>query len=149
MSGKGRTHKIYDEIIEKCENALKTKNANEIPKCVLEHYLRERQKREANNESSLEYCSNEQLRHLLADLFGAGVDTTLTTLRWFLLYIAKYPGIQNRLRDEMKTNLSSAPTLDDYNKLTYMRAAISETQRIRSVVPLGIPHGAIAVSIPY
>ena len=44
--------------------------------------------------------SDEQLYHLIADLFGAGLDTTLTTLKWALLYFASYPELQNVVRGE-------------------------------------------------
>lgn len=69
------------------------------------------------------------------------MDTTLTTIRWFLMFVSENQSIQNKIRSEF-ANLTSMPTLDNYEKLPYLRACIAETQRIRSVVPIGIPHGA-------
>ena len=37
----------------------------------------------------------------MADLFGAGLDTTLTTLKWALLYLATYPEVQDLIRSEI------------------------------------------------
>ena len=45
--------------------------------------------------------SEEQLCHLVADLFGAGLDTTLTTLKWALLYLATYHKVQDLIRSEV------------------------------------------------
>ena len=50
------------------------------------------------------FCSDEQLYHLIADLFGAGLDTTLTTLKWALLYFASYPNLQDVIRQEFSEN---------------------------------------------
>ena len=38
---------------------------------------------------------------MVADLFGAGLDTTLTTLKWALLYLASYPETQELIRTEI------------------------------------------------
>ncbi len=35
-----------------------------------------------------------QLHHVLADLFGAGTDTTMTTIQWVLLYMILHPDVQ-------------------------------------------------------
>ncbi|KAH8237670.1 hypothetical protein KR038_005609, partial [Drosophila bunnanda] len=103
------------------------------PHCILEHFLIARKPR------SQLYC-DEQLRHLLADLYGAGVDTALATLRWFLLYMAREQACQRRLH-ELLLPLDATPSLEELEPLAYLRACLAETQRIRSVVPLGIPHG--------
>jgi cytochrome P450 len=42
-----------------------------------------------------------QLLWLVSDLFIAGGETTVTSLRWALLCLAKYPEVQERLRQEL------------------------------------------------
>lgn len=65
---------------------------------IIEMFLRVKHARESTTaEPGLEHCSRQQLRHLLADLFGAGVDTTLTTIRWFMLYVGQDGEVQRRL----------------------------------------------------
>ena len=49
------------------------------------------------NEKS--FYTNYQFNYLMADLWGAGVDTTITTLRWFLFYVAHDDKIQVREGD--------------------------------------------------
>lgn len=132
LDGKAKTHALYDRIIERCAQQLQ-QQPQSPRRSILAHFLHERQP------YSQLYC-DEQLRHLLADLFGAGVDTSLATLRWFLLYMAREQRCQQRLQSELR-NLSESPTLADLEPIAYLRACLSEAQRIRSVVPLGIPHG--------
>ena len=40
---------------------------------------------------------------MIADLFGAGLDTTLTTLKWALLYLATYQDTQEMVRRETQS----------------------------------------------
>lgn len=138
LDGKEKTHRIYDRIIHRCERQVELQQKEQAggarpAHSILEHFLQERQP------YSQLYC-DEQLRHLLADLFGAGVDTALATLRWFLLYMAREQHVQQRLQEELR-GLSAKPTLAELEPIVFLRACLSEVQRIRSVVPLGIPHG--------
>ncbi|XP_017870716.1 PREDICTED: cytochrome P450 306a1 [Drosophila arizonae] len=138
LDGKAKTHALYDRIIARCAQQLQQEKEQQQQqqspgRSILAHFLHERQP------YSQLYC-DEQLRHLLADLFGAGVDTSLATLRWFLLYMAREQRCQQRLQSELR-NLSESPTLAELEPIAYLRACLSEVQRIRSVVPLGIPHG--------
>lgn len=95
LDGKAKTHAIYDKIIDNCRGELNNSESTG-KESILKHYLMEKIKREENQDPSAEYCSDVQMRHILADLFGASLDTTLTTLRWILLLVAKYPEIQEK-----------------------------------------------------
>lgn len=55
-------------------------------------FMKEMGKR--NNEGDTHFFNEKQCCYLLSDLFGAGVETTVNTLRWFLLYMAIYKETQ-------------------------------------------------------
>lgn len=41
------------------------------------------------------------LKNLLGDLFVAGSETTASTIRWAIYYLAKYPEIQAKVHKEI------------------------------------------------
>lgn len=170
LEGKARTHEIYTKLIEKREKYWEyRKTIEEGNFNILDHFVDERMRRELSDEAQERlstdiYYTREQLLHLLADMFGAGLDTTLATMRWFLLYMCKYQEVQERLKSvsplslrisfkyyyrislilqELETIPDAEFDLEHLEQCHFLRACISEVQRIRSVVPLGIPHGAV------
>lgn len=61
--------------------------------------------------------------------------------RWLLVFLALNPEAQDQLQEELKEVLGDRKaSLDDLTNLPILDATIAEAQRIRSVVPLGIPH---------
>lgn len=129
IDGKLKTHEVYQQIID-------AHPADQVDDFIAA-FTNEMRMRSDNVGS----FTQQQFYHLLADLFGAGVDTTLTTLRWFLLYMAVHPEIQSRVQEELDCVTGGrSPVLSDLPSLPYVEAAVAEAQRIRSVVPLGIPH---------
>ncbi|GLD50505.1 cytochrome P450 2J6-like protein [Lates japonicus] len=78
------------------------------------------------------------------DLFGAGTQTTTTTLRWGLLYMIYYPHIQERVQAEIDTVVGSSrqPSLSDREKMPYTDAVVHEIQRMGNILPLNIFHMA-------
>lgn len=58
--------------------------------CILDNFLKEQKERFENSEKNAYFMRDEQMHYLLADMFGAGLDTTATTLSWYLLFIAIY-----------------------------------------------------------
>lgn len=76
------------------------------------------------------------------NLFGAGSETTSQTIVWTLLYLIKYPNVQETLFQEIKSviGLSRLPSLEDRNSCPYALAVMEETFRISSLLPLGVFH---------
>lgn len=59
--------------------------------CILDNFLLEQKRRFETGDDGAKYVTDEQMLYLLADMFGAGLDTTSVTLAWFLLFMALYP----------------------------------------------------------
>lgn len=139
LTGIAKTHKVYDGIVDECKGKLDT---SEIRDSILRRFLLEKRDREMRNDRLAGNLSRKQLNYLLADLFGASLDTTLSTLRWFLLMIAIHQGEQAKAYEEMRAyGLRGEFLLEDIEHLSYLKACIAESQRLKTVVPCGIPHG--------
>ncbi|XP_072040946.1 cytochrome P450 2J4-like [Amphiura filiformis] len=80
----------------------------------------------------------------VSQLFIAGSETTVTTLRWALLYMMAYPKIQDKVQQEIDNVVgrNRLPNISDKEQMPYTEATLMEIQRIASIVPLGVPHYA-------
>uniref|UniRef100_A0A671VYG7 Cytochrome P450 2J6-like n=1 Tax=Sparus aurata TaxID=8175 RepID=A0A671VYG7_SPAAU len=78
------------------------------------------------------------------DLFGAGTETTTTTLHWGLLYMIYYPHIQERVQEEIDTVIGSSrqPSMTNRDDMPYTNAVIHEIQRMANIIPLNLVHMA-------
>ncbi|KAI4790066.1 hypothetical protein KUCAC02_034853 [Chaenocephalus aceratus] len=82
-----------------------------------------------------------------AEAFGAGVETTSTTLLWILAFILHHPQVQRRVQAELDEQLGERPVcVSDRVRLPYLESVINEGMRIRPVSPVLIPHTAMTDS---
>ncbi|XP_049664379.1 cytochrome P450 2J2 [Accipiter gentilis] len=83
----------------------------------------------------------ENLVACALDLLFAGTETTSTTIRWALLYMAMYPEIQARVQAEIDTVIGQVrqPALEDRNNMPYTNAVIHEVQRKSNIIPFNVP----------
>ncbi|NXW15640.1 CP2J2 protein, partial [Circaetus pectoralis] len=83
----------------------------------------------------------ENLVACALDLLFAGTETTSTTVRWALLYMAMYPEIQARVQAEIDAVIGQVrqPALEDRNNMPYTNAVIHEVQRKSNIIPFNVP----------
>ena len=86
--------------------------------------------------------NEDDFRRTIGDLFGAGTDTTATTLHWAILYLVLYPDIQGKIHAELDAAVGAGrmPTLNDRKAIPYTEAVLLEIQRAATIVPFGAPH---------
>jgi cytochrome P450 len=78
-------------------------------------------------------------------LFKAGHDSTSAALAWTGYFIARYPTVQERLREEMAAVLGGrAATLEDLPRLTFAGSVVKESLRIYPPTPVLINREAIS-----
>ncbi|XP_010149417.1 PREDICTED: cytochrome P450 2J2-like, partial [Eurypyga helias] len=87
----------------------------------------------------------ENLVACAVDLLFAGTETTSTTIRWALLYMAMHPEIQARVHAEIDTVIGQArqPALEDRGNMPYTNAVIHEVQRKSNIIPFNVPRQTV------
>ncbi|KAJ9293905.1 hypothetical protein DTO271G3_7281 [Paecilomyces variotii] len=96
--------------------------------------------------------SEENLVDQMMTFLAAGHETTASAFQWVIYALCRHPGIQSRLRDEIRANLpspspssSSAPNTISaslIDSLPYLNAVCNETLRYYPSVPLTIREAA-------
>ncbi|XP_070324178.1 cytochrome P450 2J2-like isoform X2 [Odocoileus virginianus] len=104
----------------------------------IDAYFQETEKHKGNAASSFH---EENLIYSTLDLFFAGTETTSTTLRWGLLYMALYPEIQGKVQAEIDKVLGELrqPSMAARESMPYTNAVIHEVQRMGNILPLNVP----------
>ncbi|XP_076033235.1 cytochrome P450 2L1-like [Oratosquilla oratoria] len=111
----------------------------ENPRDFTDAYLLEMETKKDDPKNTF---SDEDLGTTLFDLFVSGSETVSKTIRWFLLYMASYPEIQEKVQKEVDDVIprDMQPSWEDKNKMPFTEAVISEVHRHASVVSMGIQH---------
>ncbi|XP_073399232.1 cytochrome P450 2K1-like [Dendrobates tinctorius] len=131
-------NKDLKNFISQCSmNRRLDLDANDITGYIDAYLL----KQEQETTKAQTYFNEENLLCSALDLFGAGTETTSTTIRWGILLMMKYPEIQKKVQEEIKTRIKPGqlPTVEDRKNMPYTDAVIHEIQRFGNIVPLNVP----------
>ncbi|XP_075854930.1 cytochrome P450 2J2 isoform X1 [Microcebus murinus] len=109
----------------------------------IDAYLKEMAKNACSTTSSFH---EENLIWSTLDLFFAGTETTSTTLRWALLYLALHPEVQEKVHAEIDRVIGQEqqPSVAARESMPYTNAVIHEVQRMGNIIPLNVPREVTA-----
>ncbi|XP_004701113.1 cytochrome P450 2C14-like [Echinops telfairi] len=125
-------------ILEKIKEHQQSLDLNN-PQDFIDCFLVKMEQEEHNQQSSF---TVENLVNTANDLFGAGTETTSTTLRYGLLLLMKHPEVAAKVQEEIDRVVGrhKRPSMQDRGRMPYTNAVLHEMQRIVDIVPMNLPH---------
>ncbi|XP_078521948.1 cytochrome P450 2J2-like [Lissotriton helveticus] len=138
-------HQKFFELLEYGRNYVKKeiRDHQESPKAeqqdFIDLYIDQIEKTKNDPKAAFDEAN---LVQVVLDLVFGGSDTITATLLWALLYVVKYPDIQEKIQRELDDVFEPNKIIqyEHRKKLPYTNAVIHEIQRYSSIAPLGIPH---------
>ncbi|KAJ7465949.1 cytochrome P450 monooxygenase pc-1 [Mycena latifolia] len=90
------------------------------------------------------------LKDEILNILLAGRETTMSVLTILIYFLAMYPEVASRLREEILTCVgpTNAPTYEDIKPMKYLRAVINETMRLYPPVPFNVRETVKATTWP-
>ncbi|XP_069474948.1 cytochrome P450 2J4-like [Ambystoma mexicanum] len=109
----------------------------EEPQDMIDFYLTKISK--VSDDPTSAYDEENMIR-LVTDFFGAGTETTTTTLRWALLHMVTQPAMQENVQKELDAVLGESQIIqyEDRKRLPYTNAVIHEVQRYSNIISTGV-----------
>ncbi|CAI9604787.1 unnamed protein product, partial [Staurois parvus] len=130
---------LKDFVLKRIKHQRQMFDANAISGYIDAYLLKQEQE---SSKAETYFDDDENLVYSVLDLFGAGTETTSTTLRWGILLMMKYPEIQKKIQEEIQTHIEQGqmPRVDDRKNMPYTDAVIHEIQRFSNIVPMNVSH---------
>ena len=122
------------------------KNTSDDSKDFIDVYLKEIEKTTDKESSFYGRHGKHSLISSLLDLFGAGTETTSSTLLWGILFLLHHPEVRDNIHKEIDNVMEDKPLASwaDRESLPYTCAVINEILRMSSIVQTGLPHQTTA-----
>ena len=103
-----------------------------------EHDLEDERER---NEEKAAHVSEDHFVVTIEDMFLAGYETTSTTLRFIIAFLANHLKYQEDIQGQIDEVVGNQrPSLNDRSNLPLVQATILEALRAGNLVPLAAPH---------
>ncbi|KAL8188155.1 UNVERIFIED_CONTAM: hypothetical protein K2H54_062210 [Gekko kuhli] len=128
---------IADFIMKEIQSHRLHKALHE-PHDLIDYYLLQMEKSKRDPTSTY---NEVNLVQCIGDVFGAGTETTTTTLYWAFLLMANYPDVQEKVQKEIDEVFGSSQlySYQDRKNVPYTNAVIHEIQRSRYILLFGLP----------
>ncbi|XP_050000679.1 cytochrome P450 2C25 isoform X22 [Alexandromys fortis] len=129
---------IRSYLLEKIKEHQESLNVAN-PRDFIDYYLTKLKQTNHNQQSEF---TLENLVTTVSDLFGAGTETTSTTVRYALLLLLKHPDVTAKVQEEIDrvVGRNRSPCMQDRSHMPYTDAVIHEVQRFINLLPTSLPH---------
>ncbi|XP_077977540.1 steroid 17-alpha-hydroxylase/17,20 lyase-like [Glandiceps talaboti] len=149
-----RFQEITYSRVKYMEGRLKTRkkqfNREIPPRDAIDVMLRAQDDYQSNptNGISAEDFDDTVVLQTVLDFFGAGSETVVFAAEWFLIDMMLNPEIQKKIHQEIDAvvGVDRRPVYADQDNLPYLKAAMYETMRLHTIVPLSIFHRTICTT---
>ncbi|XP_057520076.1 geraniol 8-hydroxylase-like [Amaranthus tricolor] len=93
------------------------------------------------NQEKTEEIAPSHIPNLLVDLFGAGTDTTSSTLEWAMAELLRNPKKMKKAQKELRETIGTGNLINesDITRLPYLQTVVKETFRLHPAVPFLVP----------
>ncbi|XP_072955972.1 desmethyl-deoxy-podophyllotoxin synthase-like isoform X1 [Typha angustifolia] len=130
-------HQIVDRIIQEHKVRQNRATVAGTEEDLLDVLLK------IQEEGGLQFpLTTEAIRAVIFDIFGAGSETSATTLVWAMSELVRNPGVMKKVQSEVRRVYQERPRLvteENINELRYLQLVIKETLRLHVPVPLLLP----------
>lgn len=116
-------------------SSLKTQmETKQAPECFVKQFI--------ETDYEKQGISELQAAFLAGSMIEAGSETTSAALNTAILYLSANLDVRRKAHEEIDRVVGSSrsPSFDDEPDLSYMRAIVKETLRMRPVTNIGTPH---------
>ncbi|XP_070183745.1 cytochrome P450 2J4-like [Littorina saxatilis] len=130
----GRIDKVYEFVKERISDREENFDADVIRDFVDLYH--------AKRQDDTHNLCEKNLICMIMDLFGAGSETTSTSLTWHVLYMLHNPDVMTKCQGEIDTVVGRGRPvkLADKANLPYVEATIMEVLRLSNIALLTLPH---------
>ncbi|CAM8928149.1 unnamed protein product [Rhodiola kirilowii] len=131
----GSIIRVFEDIIDK---RMKSKTETSPKNDVLDFLL------DQGQEDDLQKLTYQEIKHLCADVYVAGVDSTSGTVEWAMTELMRNPSKLAKAQAELQTAIGKGTPIkeSDIPNLPYLQAIVKETLRLHTPTPLLLPHKA-------